>query len=42
MPLDGVARYLDDILVNGKDDTEHLARLEEVPKRLHKRGVHIK
>lgn len=40
--LDGVACYIDDILVTGKTDEEHLARLEEVLKRLHKHGVHVK
>ena len=40
--LDGVACYIDDILVTGKSDEEHLARLEEVLERLHKHGVHVK
>ena len=40
--FDGVACYLDDILVTGQDDAEHLTRLEEVLKRLHKHGVHVK
>lgn len=40
--LEGVACYIDDILVTAKTDNEHLARLEEVLKRLHKHGVHVK
>ena len=40
--LDGVACYIDDILVTGKTNEEHLTRLEEVLRHLHKHGVHIK
>ena len=38
----GVACYLAYLLETGKDDTEHVTRLEEVLKRLHKHGVHVK
>ena len=43
--LDGipnVAIYLDDILVTGLDEQEHLANLEEVLHRLEKSGLRLK
>ena len=40
--IDGVVCYIDDIIVTGKDDHEHLVRLEEVLHRLLKHRVHAK
>ena len=40
--LPGVVCYLDDILVNGKDEKEHLGNLEAVLQKLHKHNFHIK
>ena len=34
--------YLDDILVTGRSDAEHLKNLEEVLKRLEEYGIHLK
>ena len=34
--------YIDDILVTGSSDTEHLRNLEEVLKRLKEHGVRMK
>ena len=39
--IDGTACYIDDIIVTGKSDDEHLAHLEEVLKRLQRHGVHV-
>ena len=39
--LQGTACYIDDIIVTGKSDDEHLAHLEEVLKRLLRHGVHV-
>ena len=39
--LPGVAVYLDDILVTGGSDTEHMARLGEVLARLEKAGLRV-
>lgn len=36
--LEGVAFLLDDVIVTGKDDTEHLRRLEEVLRRIKEHG----
>ena len=40
--LDGVMCYLDDILVCGKTDVEHLDNLRKVLERLQDRGVRVK
>ena len=40
--IDGVACYIDDIVITGKDDEEHLARLEKVLRHLLRHGVHVK
>ena len=40
--IDGVACYIDDIIITGKTDEEHLAHLEEVLKRLERHGLHVK
>ena len=40
--LNGVSCYLDDVLVTGKDDTEHLNNLQRVFKRLQAYGVQLK
>ena len=40
--LDGVICYIDDILVTGSTDKEHLERLEEVLKRLKEYGLRVK
>ena len=34
--------YLDDVLITGKDDSEHLATLEKVLDRLHQWGLRLK
>ena len=33
--------YLDDILISGSSDKEHLTNLEEVLKRLREAGIHL-
>ena len=40
--IDGVVVYLDDILVTGKCQDQHLERLEEVFKRLAEAGLRLK
>ena len=40
--IDGVACYIDDIIITGKTDEEHLARLEKVLKRLLRHGLHVR
>ena len=40
--LDGVIVYIDDILVTGSTNKEHLERLEEVLKRLKEYGLRVK
>ena len=40
--IEGVACYIDDIIITGKTDEEHLARLEEVWKRLLQHGLHVR
>ena len=40
--IDGVACYIDDIIITGKTDEEHLEHLEEVLRRLLRHGVHVK
>ena len=40
--LPGVICYIDDILITGSSDKEHLANLEEVLKRLQYHGVKLK
>ena len=40
--IDGVICYIDDILVTGTTDNEHLGRLEEVLKRLKEYGLKVK
>ena len=40
--IDGVVVYLDDILVMGKSQDQHLERLEEVLKRLAEAGLQLK
>ena len=39
--IEGVACYIDDIIITGKSDEEHLSHLEEVLKRLVRHGVHV-
>ena len=40
--IDGVICYIDDILVTGSTDDEHLERLEEVLKRVKEYGLRVK
>ena len=40
--LPGVIYYIDDILVTGANDAEHLKNLEAVLKRLRQYGIHLK
>ena len=40
--VDGVACYIDDIIITGKSSSEHLEHLEEVLRRLLRHGVHVK
>ena len=40
--LSGVICYIDDILVTGSNDAEHLQNLERVLKRLHQYGLRLK
>ena len=40
--IDGVICYIDDILVAGSTDEQHLERLEEVLKRLKEYGLRVK
>ena len=40
--LNGVSCYLNDILVTGRDDTEHLTNLQRVFERLQEYGVQLK
>ena len=40
--MTGVVAYLDDILVTGKTEEEHLTRLEEVLSRLERAGLRLK
>lgn len=40
--MPGIVCFLDDMLVTGKNDYEHLAQLEEVFRRLHKCGLKVK
>ena len=40
--LNGVSCYLDDILITGRDDTEHLTNLKKVLERLEEYGVQLK
>ena len=40
--LNGVSCYLDEILVTGKDDTEHQNNFQRVFKRLQQYGVNLK
>ena len=40
--IDGVACYIDDIIITGKTTEEHLEHLEEVLRRLLRHGVHVK
>jgi len=40
--IPGVVVYLDDILISGKTDSEHLATLETVLQRLAGAGLHLK
>ncbi|XP_075550349.1 uncharacterized protein LOC142583754 [Dermacentor variabilis] len=37
--IDGVLVFLDDILIGGRDEAQHYARLQEVLKRIHEDGV---
>ncbi|KXJ10636.1 Uncharacterized protein K02A2.6 [Exaiptasia diaphana] len=39
--IDGVSVYLDDILVTGRDDAEHLSNLRAVMNRLQEYGLHL-
>ena len=40
--IDGVACYIDDIIITGKTPEEHLAHLEDVLKSLQKHGIRVK
>ena len=40
--IPGVLMYLDDILISGMSESEHLATLEEVLQRLAGAGLHLK
>jgi len=40
--IPGVTCYIDDILVSGKDEKQHLQILEEVFRRLEEHGFHLK
>ena len=40
--IDGVVCYIDDILITGRNDQEHLSRLEAVLSRLERYGVQLK
>ena len=40
--LQGVACYLDDVLITGRNDQDHLEQIEAVLKRLHDRGLRLK
>ena len=40
--IPGVVVYLDDILISGKSETDHMATLEEVLQRLAAVGLHLK
>lgn len=40
--IDGVACYIDDIIITGRTTEEHLERLEEVLRRLLRHGIHVK
>ena len=40
--IPGVVVYLDDILISGKSESEHMATLEEVLQRLAGAGLHLK
>ena len=40
--LPGVACYLDDVLITGKNDRDHLEHLEAVLRRLHEQGFRLK
>ena len=40
--LNGVSYYLDEILVTGKDDTEHQNNFQRVVERLQQYGVNLK
>ena len=40
--VEGVACYIDDIIVTGETLEEHMERLEEVLKRLSRHGIHVK
>ena len=40
--IDGVVCYIDDILVTGITDEQHLGRLDEVLKRLKMNGLRVK
>ena len=40
--LEGVICYLDDILISGKDEGQHLERLDAVLSRLEKCGLHLR
>jgi hypothetical protein len=42
MGIEGVANFIDDIIVTGCNDDEHLNALEEVFKRLEDAGLKLK
>ena len=39
--IPGIICYVDDILVTGDTEDEHLQRLEEVLRQLHKHGIRV-
>ena len=40
--ISNTACYLDDVLITGRDDTEHLVTLEKVFERLYQQGLRLK
>ena len=40
--IPNIACYLDDVLITGKNDTEHVTTLEKVFERLYQWGLHLK
>ena len=40
--IPGVSVYIDDVSITGKNDKEHLERLDEVLRRFRQHGIHVK